>query len=141
MPHAYLLYLAIATERESRRSPEPCCTDTPRAIGTTSTTVPSRWARKLVRAVPASASTFRRTLRNPLQLTELSPGDAVVTPSGKNLGMVRDVYLARGSRRSAVAISPAGAPASTEVLLLPIDLVRRRSDGVVVVDDAVGRVA
>jgi hypothetical protein len=103
----YVLYVArLADDWISRQHPDRCCTDVPRSVADGEPMRPRRSARKLTLAVPASASVFRHALKNPLRLTEVSPGDVVVTPRGKEVGRVSNVYLAPGSL-PAIAFAPA----------------------------------
>lgn len=60
-----------------------------------------------------------------------TPGDVVVTPSGKEIGRVSNVYLALGSL-PAIAVSPADAATAEEILLFSAGEVRRRREGLAV---------
>jgi hypothetical protein len=139
MKNTYLLYLALA-QRDRPTSPARarCCTDVPESL-THAPSVGGRWVRKLALAVPASFAAFRGTLGNPLPTTEVSPGDAVVTPSGATIGRVRDVYLGRVSGEATIAIEPAASAASGTVLMLPQHAVRTRRAGSVVLDVTTSR--
>lgn len=137
MRHLYLLYLA--SDRERRQSPGRCCTDEPRSIDMAKTSALGRRARKLARAIPASASTFRHILRNPLYVTDVAPGEAVVSASGKKVGRVHDVYVSRRLRQPAVAVTPIDP--GTDIWLFPAGAVRRGREGVIVLDDTARLVA
>lgn len=139
MKNTYLLYLALA-QRDRATSPARarCCTDVPE-FSTQAPSVAGRWVRKLALAVPASVATFRGTFGNPLPTTDVSPGDAVVTPGGATVGWVRDVYLGRRSGEATIAIEPATPAASGTVLMLPQHAVRTRRAGTIVLDAATSR--
>ena len=136
MRPTYLLYMAIEEERraDARRR---CCTDESRTVRT-EPTAPGRWARKLARAVPASASAFRGTFRHPLPATAATAGDAVVTSSGTPVGRVGETYVGLESGRAAVAMVTDDTSSETVLLLSP-DAVRSRRTGVVVLDQESSR--
>ena len=136
MPQAYLLYLA---SRARTQGPTRCCTDEP-ATDATSSQAFGRRTRKLVRAVPLTLRTFRRSLRAPLRGTAPRRGARVVTADGGAVGRVREGVVFLDSGDTVVAVTPTHPGATVgAVFLLPSKALHTREDGVVVLDAAATR--
>ena len=112
-----LLYAALTIPRNEDTR---CCTDEPPVAVRPAAF--RRWTSKLRVAVPSSLRVFGGTVRQPLA-TQVPTGTLVRTPTGRDVGRVREVVVALPSGRASYAVDDVHTD-DARVLLIPRDAVR-----------------
>jgi len=128
-------HLALPTHEETR-----CCTDAPRLAERPPAL--RRWSSKLRVAVPSSIRVFGGSVRQPVQ-ERVPAGTLVRTPTGRDVGRVREVVVALSSGRASYAVDDLRAP-DARVHLIPHEQLRTAGAHAVVEErvlEGVGRSA
>jgi hypothetical protein len=102
-----------------------CCTDEPRFSERPATL--SRWSTKLRVALPSAIAVFRRTVREPAR-TEVPAGTTVRTPSGREVGRVREVVVTLPGGRTSYAVDRGSGSGDARVLLIPRQALQHEPD-------------
>lgn len=126
--------ISMLLRRSSDALEVRCCSDEPALLRPARSMHPSKWARKLRSAVPASLAAFRGMLRTPVDSPAV--GSKVVTGEGTNLGSVKDVVMGLRTGKTSYEVShghipPGDAPS----ILVPHEALRGSAEEDVFVAD------